>query len=237
MIVGVSDEGNSTIEKWVDAKSVQYQVAQSSDTAGYGVEAYPTYVLVAPDGRVAALGYPNETEIEKHLAMVRMAPPLPDSKAFKPLLEAWDDADFAKVHKALVGLETAKGLQDAEQEGVAAARKSFDAAMKSVQDEVQRLGGGPDYYGAEERLKDLAKSWKGLPPSEAIAEQLARFGKEPQIKKELQVGKQLAQLQRRFDASKAGDRKKLVQALQQFVKQCEGTHAAQRAQALLEALH
>ena len=236
MIVGVSDEGNSTIEKWVAEKGVQYQVAQSSGSAAFDVNAYPTYYLVGPDGRIAAQGHPDEAEIEKHLAGVRMAPPLPDSKAFKPLVKAWDDGEFAKVHKALVDLEAAKDSSDEEQQAVARARKSFDAALQSVQDEVKRLGAGPDYFAAEERLKELAKSWKGLPPSETIAEQLARIGKEPDIKKELQVGKQLAQLQRRFDASKSGDRKKLVQALQQFVKQCEGTHAAQRAQTLLDKL-
>jgi len=105
-------------------------------------------------------------------------------------------------------------------------QKKTDAAIARI----GKLGAGPDYAAAEVQLEKIGKQWKGLPPADAAQKELARFGSDPAIKKELAAGRALQKLKAGFDASKGSQRSKLIDALQQFRKKYDGTYAASQAE-------
>jgi len=58
VVLGVDvDESRDTVEKFLKTKSVEYPIvmgAESGIPAAYGVTVYPTFVLIGPDGKIAA---------------------------------------------------------------------------------------------------------------------------------------------------------------------------------------
>jgi hypothetical protein len=51
------DESREIVEKFLKTKSVEYPIlmgAESGIPAAYGVTVYPTFVLIGPDGKIAA---------------------------------------------------------------------------------------------------------------------------------------------------------------------------------------
>jgi len=69
-----------------------------------------------------------------------------------------------------------------------------------------------------------------------MAQELQRFAADPAIKKELQAGKALQKVKGQFDSSRVAQRKKLIEALEQFAKKHEGTEAAKEAEAEIARL-
>ena len=58
VVLGVDvDESRDTVEKFLKTRSVEYPIlmgAESGIPAAYGVTVFPTFVLIGPDGKIAA---------------------------------------------------------------------------------------------------------------------------------------------------------------------------------------
>ena len=229
----MSDEQENLIEEtfitklgakypWVKAKGCNDK---------YGVSGFPTVVVIGPDGLVKHNdnGMPSEQMLEELLKGVTLAPKVPDGPQFAALRTAWQKADYAKLRDHIDKTLAQPNLDAAVQEVYEAQKGALEQRAESQTARVQSLGAGPDYAASAQQLEKIEKAWKGFPAAAAAKAELARFGADAKIKKELAAGKALQKLLDGFDTSRASEVKKLVVELPKFAKKYEGTHAAQQA--------
>jgi hypothetical protein len=227
----VSDEPEGLIEDvFIKQLGAKYPFVRGKNcNSKYGVTGFPTFVLLDTDGLVVQVGMPGEEQIEKLLEDAFVAPKLPDDPRYEPLRTMWTKSEFPKLREYLEKNLAAPNLDAAMKDVFTAQSEALHKRMDMVTARVPKLGAGPDYAAAEDRIGKIEKQWKGLPPAEAAAKELARLGADPTIKKELAAGRALQKVQSSFDPGKASQRKKLVEALEQFRKKYAGTYAAKQA--------
>lgn len=238
----MSGEPESAIQKvFIDQLGAKYPIAQikASDKAAYGLKFFPSVYVLAPDGTVFSTPddrMPSEQQIEELLKTVSLAPKMPDDPRYDPLRALWKKQEFARLRDYLDKNLAAPNLDPGMKEVLAAQRAELDKRTEAAKARVAQLGQGPDYAEAEDQLEKIEKQWKGLEPAAAAAAEKARFLADAAIKKELTAGRALQKVLASHDVSKSSQRKKLVEALQQFRKKYEGSHAAQQAEQQLSRL-
>jgi hypothetical protein len=227
----VSDEPEGLIEDvFIKQLGAKYPFVKGKNcNAKYGITGFPTFVVIGADGLVAQVGMPGESELEKLLESAVVTPKLPDDARYEPLRTLFKKGEFGKVNEYLEKNLAAPNLDPAMKDVFTAQRDSLQKRMEGTTARVARLGAGPDYAASENQLEKVEKQWKGLPPADAATKELARFAADATIKKELAAGKALEKVLASFDPSKASQRKKLIEALEQFGKKNAGTYAGKQA--------
>jgi thioredoxin-like negative regulator of GroEL len=227
----VSDEPEGLIEDvFIATCGAKYPFVKGKNCNGkYGVTGFPTFVLIDADGLVAQVGMPSEPQIEKLLEDALVAPKLPDDARYEPLRVLWQKGEFVKVREHLDKQLATPALDAATKDVLTAHREAFEKRMAAAAARVAKLGAGPDYAAAEQQLEKIERQWRGLPPAEAATKELARFAADAVIKKELAAGKALEKLLASLDPAKPSQRKKLIEALDQFGKKHAGTFAGRQA--------
>ncbi len=240
VVLGVSQESRSTLEPFIERYSTEYPVVSSASGASiYGVTGYPTYYLVSATGRVLAgptHGKFKSEQIEAALRSVVRFPEVAGSSKLAALRKAAAKTDVVGVVKALARLQQDNGLGDGEQQSVAAVRAALERIVKFTAEEIQELGKGPNYLAADQRLREICKTFKGLPIVADAEAELVRFKKDARIKKELTALKRLQALRKRYRPSKISDRRKLLKGLIKLRGKYGGTHAADKASELIQGL-
>lgn len=231
----MSDENESLIEKtFVTELGAKYPFVKAKGVnEQYGIQFFPSVFCIDANGVVFSVPddrMPSEAQIEELLQSVSLAPKLPEDSRYDPLRSLWEKHDYDKLRDYLDKLLAQPNL-DEEMRGVYdGQRKELQKRADAQVAKVERLGGGPDYFAAEEQLEKLKKTWKGFPAADAAEAQLKRFGSDSAIKKEIAAGKALQKALRSFDPGKSSSQaKKLVAELEKIAKKYEGTHAAKQA--------
>jgi len=231
VIVGVSDEGMGTLEKWVEAKGVTYPIVNAPKALStYGVGAYPTVYVVDAKGDAAARGNPAEPQLVQHLQAVTWQPSFGATPLLKALNGLWNDGKFVEVDKRLRQAEADANASDDDRLGAEKVRGLMQKLEERLRQEIAAAEAGPDYVAAEERLRTIDKQWSGLPLGQAAKDARAKLLQDKRIRGELDAGRKLRELLVRL-----GDEpKKLTPALQALIKRFPDTFAAGQARELLK---
>ena len=231
----MSGEDESKIQDiFVDQLGAKYPIVRvdKKDVAAYGIKFYPSVYVRDASGDVHSVPddrMPTDEQIEALLKTVSLAP-IPEDSRYEPLRGLWKKGEFLKVRDYLDKNLAAPNLDAAMKDVFTAQREQLTKQTQSAVARVSKLGAGPDYANAEDQLERMEKQWKGMEPAEAAAKERARFGTDAAIKKELAASRALQKLLASHDVSKNAQRKKLGDALQQFRKKYDGTHAASQAE-------
>lgn len=220
---------------FVDQLGAKYPLVKvdKKDVAPYGIKFYPSVYVIDPSGVVYSVPddrMPSDDQIEELLKTVSLAPKLPADARYDPLRSMWQKGEFLKLRDYLAKMLAAPNLDAAMGEVFKGQQEALQKKQDATTARIAKLGAGPDYAAAEVQLEKIEKQWKGLPPADEAQKELARFGADATIKKELAAGRALQKLIAGTDLSKAGQRKKLGEQLQQFRKKNEGTYAATQAE-------
>jgi hypothetical protein len=230
VIVGVSDEGDSLLEKYVKDNEIPFPIARHTSAGSeYGIQGYPSGFIIHPNGKVVWKGHPGdknavEKEIEKALKAVRLTPSLPASlsAAGKPMA----DGEWGKAVKVVQDAVAGGKLSEADRKVADEALKGFEADVASCLAEADRLEKDKDYLAAQEQLQEASK-YAGIEGATKATEALTRFSTDAAIQKELEAGKKVA-------AAQELERKKLFKKAWKdydtVVKTYAGTGAAARAE-------
>lgn len=229
------EEEKKIQDVFVDQLGAKYPLVRvdKKDVADYGIKFYPSVYVIDPSGNVFSVPddrMPSDEQIEELLKTASLAPKMPDESRYEPLKSLWKKGDFVKVRDYLDKNLAAPNLDAGMKDVFTAQRAELDKRAEATVARIARLGAGPDYAAAEDQLEKIEKQWKGMAPAEAAAKERARFSADAAIKKELTAGRALQKLLEAHDVSKSSGRKKLGDALQQFRKKYEGTHAASQAE-------
>jgi hypothetical protein len=231
----VSGEEESKIQDvFVTQLGAKYPLVQvdKQSIAPYGIRFYPSVYVIDPDGNVFSVPddrMPSEATIESLLARVSLSPKMPADKQYDPLRALWKKGEYAKVRDFLDKSLAAPGIDPATKTVYEEQRADLDKKAVAAEKRVGTLGAGPDFAGAQDQLERMEKQWRGMPPAAAAQKELQRFAADPAIKKELQAGKALQKVMGQFDSSRVAQRKKLIEALEQFAKKYDGTEAGKQA--------
>jgi len=230
----VSDEDEGLIDKvFIQQLGAKYPFVKAKGVNNkYGIKFFPSFFVIDSSGVVFSVPddhEPSEQQIEELLKTASVGPKLPDDSRYDPLRSMWKKSEFAKVRDYLDKNLAAPNLDAGMKDVFTSQREQLQKRLDGTVARIGKLGEGPDYAAAMDQLEKIEKQWKGLPPADAATKELARFAADATIKKELAAGKALQKVMASFDAGKVAQRKKLLEALQQFRKKYEGTYAVKQA--------
>lgn len=230
-IIGVTGEGRSATEKWVEEKGTTY--AYAYDKGGklareLGVSGIPAAFLIDPTGTVVWSGHPGNLDagtIEKSL----------EGSLARPL---WEWPDSAKgVKKALEKRKWAKALDEAADLGedgveIAASLQKL-IGMRAAR--LAALHEAGDYLPALELAEALVKEFKDLEEGDKASEILSFIKKDSQAKKIVKAQEDLRELDP-WAVEKSRDAKKVKHVLENIIEDLPGTVPAAQARVMLDAL-
>lgn len=108
----------------------------------YGIEGYPTYVLLSPEGEeVGRLGASRDASPEKFVAQVRAALVEADPAALAAALSPEEAAEFARLKARIKAIESGDAVEGAAEleRKIEEWQKRLDAAKKDAPDTVRAL--------------------------------------------------------------------------------------------------
>lgn len=235
----MSDEQESKIEDvFINKLGAKYPMVKvkSSATQDYGIKFYPSIYSIAPDGRVHSVPedrMPKDDAIVELLKSVSLVPELPEGAHYDPLRVMWDKKQYSKLHSYLDKMLAQDNLEEEVREVLTGQQQELEQRVARKSQRVANLAAGPDYLASREKLEKIQKEWKGFAPASMAKDELTRFRKDGEIQKEIKVSKRYEKLINKYDATKIVQRRKLMEALEKFSKQYEGTYAADQAVKLL----
>lgn len=231
MIVGVTDEPKSLVEKHIESKKIAYPVAilEPDEERLFDFNGFPTAFLIGPDGHIVWKGHPGNLDEEfprdrlaALLATTAYVPPLSkEHKSIQKLLDKGEYGDaYVKIVKALEKEPDASELVDAKSriEGLAAARLAQAQQAETAGEHGRALAG----------FETLETAFAGVPGAEPAAQaaEAIRDSEDETIERELSAWKD-------FESALAtwrkGDLEKAVKAFARVGSKHEDTISGARA--------
>lgn len=233
-IVGVTDEPKDKTEPWIDAHHVEYGYAYDTGAKlrnALQVKAYPTAVLVDPDGTVVWSGSPfnlQKSLIEEHLRGASRTPVIakswPDSA--KPVVtevtkECWGAA-----------LQKARDLadDDASMQPVVSDLERYVGARLTRIDALRQQG---DYMRFVAAAEPLAKVLEGTPEGDGLSKQLDEIDGNRDTKNVIRAQQTVEKVRKMADdARHKRDIQRLIAQLDQLAEKNADNFAGKEASEL-----
>ena len=231
MIVGVTDEPKSLVEKHIESKQITYPVAilEPDEERLFDFSGFPTAFLIGPDGHIVWKGHPGNLDEEfprdrlaALLATTAYVPALSKKhKAIQKLLDKGEYGDaYAKIVKALDKEPDASELVDSKAriEALAASRLAQARQAEAAGEHGRALAG----------LEQLEDAFAGVPGSEPAREaaEAIRASEDEAIARELAAWKDFASA---LATWRKGDLEKAAKAFARVGSKHEDTVSGARA--------
>lgn len=232
-IIGVTDEGKSLTEDWIEAQRARYGYAYDKSGQAkrfFGVRGIPHAILVDPTGRIVWRGHPAKL----------------DRALLEPYLEGaiavpvWDLPKSARdVRKALEKRKFAAALEAATEMGEEGAglRESLATLIANRLERLEEAFAAGDFRTALMLADRMSEELAGLEAGTRATEIAKGIGSDKQAKAVLKAQEQVAEMRaemREVEKKKEADR--LVTKLEKIEAECDGSMAATQARALREEI-
>jgi hypothetical protein len=232
VVVGVTNEPKSLIEKFASEKGIKYALAlDGAAMAAYGIRGIPDSVLVNPDGKVAWTGHPSslkDSVLEAAVATATFIPPLPASQTkLNALLRA------KKFGKAYTEIQAAVKGGKVEESEAAPTISAIESRMKGLLEDAEKARGEADYFTAGAMLNELKAAFAGTGESKKAAEILKEIEKDAKAREQVKAADTVEKLERALDARAFIDAYKGFKAL---AKKFPGTKIESLAKDRIEAM-
>jgi hypothetical protein len=234
VVVGVTNEAEGLVKKWIDEKKAAYPVvivAGNQTDQAYGIKGFPHSFLVSAEGNVAWEGHPSslsEGELEKQLEAAVFIPKLPAQ--YGPINAELEKKQYGKAH-ALIEKELAKG----ESEPLSKTKAAIEAVAKRNVEDADKKAAAGDYPAAAAGLEEVSKNWKGLPEADEAAKKLKDWKADKSIKGQLAAADEMKKAEALEKLGDAG-KKKAYGIYVEVAKKQKGTKIGEKAQAAAERI-
>jgi hypothetical protein len=235
VVVGVTNEAEGVVKKWIDEKKATYAIAIVEGKAideAYGVKGFPSSYLVSAQGEIVWIGHPAnlpEADLEAALERAVVIPKLPEK--YGAISADLAKKNYGKAHAALVK-ELAKGANEA-------LAKAKDAIERLAADRLLRAETAAtkdDYAAGQDLLLELTSAFKGLEASETAARKLKEWKADKAIKAKIRAGEDLARAAALEKLADPAAKQKALKIYLDVAKQMKGGPLGERAQAAAERL-
>ncbi len=223
------------MDEFVSSLSPAYPiVVESSDSQTlYGVNGFPSSVLIGPDGKIAWSGHPakvSEDQIEELLRDVELFPDLPSKLV--PIRRSIEKGRYEEARVALEKARDAAASDETESKWVEKLGAWLAWYRTSAVDRATKATDRGDFYVAWKTWLDVEKSWKGSDLEKEAEEKVKDLLGDKDHKNEIEAGKKLAEIK---DRIRGESPKKAIKQLERMSsKRYDGTLAAKQAQELIE---
>jgi hypothetical protein len=235
VVVGVTNEAEGLVTKWIADKKAKYPLVivqgNQADEA-YGVEGFPHSAMVDPKGSIIWMGHPASlphAKMESALAGAYFIPALPSK--YGSINDSVKKKEYGKAHAALVK-ELAKG-DNPELAKAKDAIEKLGATRTATADSQGKAG---DYAAAVGILDDVAKQWKGLDVADEAAKTAKTWRADKSIKAQIKGGEDFKKAEALEKTNDPAAKKKAFQMYKDIAKDCEGTPIGDKAKAAAEKL-
>jgi hypothetical protein len=235
VVVGVTNEAEGLVKKWIDDNKVKYAIAivpGKETMAAYDVKGFPSSALVGADGKIDWLGHPANLDsgvLEEALARACVVPPLPPKYASI-------NADLAKKEYGKAHAAIEKALGRGEDEALSKAKEAIEkllAAKIAGAEEKEKAG---DYAGAIAELDEAAKQWKGMPEADEAAKKAKKWRSDSSIRDQIKFGEDFKRAEALEKTGEPAAKKKAYQIYLEISKKAKGTPIGEKAQAAADRL-
>jgi len=232
VVVGVTREGMDKVRAFRHRYKTQYRIvsAHLDVQVEYGVEAYPTAFLLAPNGRTLWRGNPDRMQERVLDAYLRKFPVLPaPTGRFLWVSEAVREGRFADARSRLERHRQCLSIRADECRFVLGALDWLEGYARSSLEAAKRDEDAGRLYDAWWTYEHLVSGYTGTTTAVAAGARRAALLSDPAREREIKAHADLvaARLRARRLAPGAG-----VQALRAIALTHPGTRAAQAAQTL-----
>jgi len=227
----VTNEPAGLVEKTVAERGIRYPIARVSggaaDTA-YGIEGFPTVILVAPSGEVAWIGHGSayESLIPALLEEVAFVPPL-KGREHAPINKLLDKRDFGAAWKKVVAaLEKVPG--DAE---LGACRDALERALAARLESARSRREARRFAQALATYEDVAQRFAGMPGAEDAAAAARAIAEDAEAKDDLAANEMYLKAKAERAKDKKASRENAERLLDKLLEQYPATATAERVRA------
>lgn len=170
-------------------------------------------------------------------AELALQKPLPDVVLFRGANVSWATRRYDDFAFALDRLEGIEDLDEPSRLAIARARQELDARTRRAEAMMTGVVGMSRDYGlARDCATGIAKQFGRLPPGRTASALVDRYKKDKHVQSEIKAQETYDELVARYDPSLPAQRTRLLDGLYRIVKQYPDTHAAERAQSLVNEI-
>jgi hypothetical protein len=229
VVLAVTDEPRGLVDKFIATTGAKHPIVieEGDSLRAYGGTGFPTMVLIDPRGRIAVAGNPQESDIERLLDQAWTVPTLP--KKLAAVQKTLDKGDYAGSRKALEGQLAGTGLDEAD-------RKAAEDTVKWIEDRGAKMLAGAeedekagDAFSAATGFRRAAEAFKGAETGTKAEAALKALLADKEKKRAVDGGDLLEKNRAKLRSLKP---EQAAAWCRSFVKNYEGTKAAEKAQAL-----
>lgn len=242
-MLGLSSEPPEKVEPYVEELGITLPIGASSSTSGrYGVRGIPDAALIGPDGKLMWSGHPSSLSKDKVKEALKGArkpapggymafrPSMPAEGALKSAVEAALSGDLGKSYAA--AQKVAAGDASPDQENAQVLIRELDQHIADLRKAADNLIERLSILEGIEVLERMGASLKGHEAGDAATERVKDIKKDERLSKELEAAEAFAALKKRSDRLSTAKKRK---AYEDFARKNEGTRAAARAMAFVNA--
>lgn len=229
VVLAVTDEPRGLVDKFIAETGAKHPIViESGDSLrAYGGTGFPTMVLIDPRGRVAVAGNPQESDIERLLGETWTVPTLP--KKLAAVQKSLDKGEYGAARKALDAQLAGTGLDEADRKAAEDAVKWIGERSLKMVDGAQEDEKAGDAYSAAQGYRKVAEAFKGDELGTKAEASLKALLADKAKKREVDGGDLLEKNRAKLRSMKP---EQAAQWCRGFVKNFEGTKAAEKALAL-----
>jgi hypothetical protein len=242
VVLALSDESAKLVAPYVDQYDLPFYVAAgSSGNRAFGIDGYPSTVLIAPDGTIAWQGHPSSLSkgtLKKALKGARR----PKGGFLAVQLQTEAGAKLSKAEKLAADGELAAALKDIdatiadpkttpeEQARATATKEALSKHVESLFTNAESLVKSREIARALTLLETLAKEFSGGELGTRAKTRREAITADTKLMVEVEAAKELDKIKAAIREIGLGKSRSKLEALG---KKYPGTKAAERAKALL----
>jgi len=226
----VTNEGTDLVDKALSSSGAEYPIALVSGDAAddaFGVDGFPTVVLVDPDGNVISRERHPEAQIVEALKRAVLIPTLEGSQ-YSSINKAIEKKDLGKAWKSIASM-LEKSAEDAQLLAAKEAiEKSFEGRLRGALGLAERGSFG----NAVESLEKIVELYDGYPKADEAKAKAKEIAKDPAAKDDLKAWELFKKAKAELAKGKKANREKGLRLCEKIVTTYPDTPTAEKAKAL-----
>jgi hypothetical protein len=235
VVVGVTNEPKSLVEKAVKKKRMKFPVAmvKTQEESAFGIRGFPSSYLLDVDGTILWKGHPAGFDreftikrLEKALERASAVPPVPEAHA-RSIDKHLAKGDFAKAHAA-----AAKSLQkEPENADLLAFVESIEGMVASRIESAEKAEENGEFGRAMDLYASVLTSFSGVPGAEDVQVAVDSLKSSKEAKGDMAAMKKWTSA---MDTWRKGDFEKALKSVASIAKKYADTATGERAAEMLE---
>lgn len=228
----MTNEGTDLVDKALASSGVEYPIALVSGDAAddaYGVDGFPTVVLVDSDGNVVSRERHPEAQIVEALKRAVLIPTLEGSK-YSSINKSIEKKDLGKAWKSIASMLE----KEPEDPLLLAAKEAIEKSYTGRFTGAVALAERGSYGNAVDSLEKIVELYDGYPKADEAKDKAKEIEKDPEAKDDLEAWSLFKKAKAEFAKGKKANLVKGRRLCEKIVSNYPDTPTAEKAKGMVE---